>query len=255
MTQRVLVTAGANGIGRVIAQAFASTGARVWVTDIDPAALADCPSDWRTGFVDAGDETDVDALFGQIATDWGGLDVVVANAGVKGPTAPVEDVTLADWRACLATNLDGAFLAARGAARLMKPARDGVILLISSTSGLNGHPWRSPYAASKWGVIGLMRTLAMELGPHNIRVNALCPGAVTGPRMDRVIAAEAAQKGMTPDAVRAGYEMGVSLRRFVTPGDVAAMALFLAGPGGTNISGQALAIDGHTENPDPKVGP
>lgn len=253
MTARVLVTAGASGIGHAMASAFAASGARVWVTDVDAAALAACPKDWRAEKVDASDEAEVDALFARIAAEWQGLDVLCANAGIKGPTAPVEEVTLEGWRACTAVNLDGAFLAARGAARLMKPARDGVILVTSSTSGLNGHPFRSPYSAAKWGVIGLVKTLAMELGPFGIRVNALCPGAVEGPRMDRVIAAEAAEKGMAPEAVRAAYAMGVSLRRFVTAQDVAAMAVFLAGPGGRNISGQALAIDGHTENPDPKV--
>lgn len=236
-----------------MAAAFHAQGDRVWVTDIDQAALDACPPGWIRERADAADEEAVSELFGRLEAQWGGLDILCANAGIKGPTAPIDEVSLSEWRNCLSVNLDGAFLACRGAARLMKPVRDGLILVTSSTSGLNGHPLRSPYSAAKWGVIGLVKTLAMELGPFGIRANALCPGAVEGPRMDRVIASEAAEKGMAPEAVRQGYASGVSLRRFVRAEDIAAMAVFLAGPGGRNISGQALAIDGHTENPDPKI--
>ncbi|GMG85287.1 SDR family oxidoreductase [Paralimibaculum aggregatum] len=250
---RVLVTAGAGGIGRAMAEGFAGAGARVWVTDIAGAALAGCPADWRRSRVDAGAEAEVAALFAEIEAGWGGLDVLCANAGTAGPTAPVEAVMLADWRACMAVNLEGAFLAAKHAAPMMKAAGQGAMLLTSSTAGLFGYPNRAPYAAAKWGVIGLMKTLAMELGPFGIRVNALCPGAVEGPRMEGVLAREAAAKGTTPEAIHAGYAAGTSMRSFVTAADIAAMAVFLASPGGRLVSGQAIAVDGHTENPDPKV--
>jgi NAD(P)-dependent dehydrogenase (short-subunit alcohol dehydrogenase family) len=148
-------------------------------------------------------------------------------------------------------NLDGAMLAARGATRLMKPAGRGVILFISSTSGLYGTPYRAPYVAAKWGVIGLMKTVAMELGPFGIRANAICPGSVNGPRIDRVIEAEAAAKGMTPDAVRQGYASGTALKRLTDPEDVADMAIYLASDGARMVSGQALAVDGMTYNVDP----
>lgn len=250
---RVLITAGAAGIGRAMAEAFAAQGARVWVTDIDEAALAFCPEGWQRRCLDAADEPAVAALFSEIETEWGGLDTLCANAGIAGPTALVEDVRLDDWRRCVAVNLEGAFLAAKYAAPMLKRQRAGAIILTSSTAGLYGFPYRSPYAAAKWGVIGLMKTLAMELGPSNVRANAICPGAVDGPRMDAVIAREAAAKGVSPKVIRRGYEAGVSMCSFVTARDVANMAVFLASPEARLVSGQAIAVDGHTENPDPKV--
>ena len=250
---RVLITGGAAGIGRAMAEAFSAAGARVWIADADEDALQAAPTDWGRARCDVADRGSVDALFDAVHAAWGGLDVLCANAGTAGPTASIEDVDPDAWRACLAVNLDGAFLCARRAAPWMKAQGSGVMTLTSSTSGLNGHPLRSPYAAAKWGVIGLAKTLAMELGPSGVRVNALCPGAVEGPRMDRVIAREAAEKGMTERAVREGYAAGTALRRFSTAGEVAALALFLATPGAAMISGQALAVDGFTVNPDPQV--
>ncbi len=253
MSARVLITAGASGIGLAMAQAFAATGARVWVTDVDARALAALPKGFRGDGVDASDEPAMAALFARVRAEWGGLDVLCANAGIKGPTAAVEDVALADWRACLGVNLDGAFLAAKHAIPLMKPQGAGAMIFTSSTAGMYGYPYRSAYAAAKWAVIGLMKTLAMELGPHGIRANAILPGSVNGSRMDAVLAAEASAKGMTPDAVRAGYEAGTALGTFVDADDVAALAVFLASPAAQRISGQAIPVDGFTINPDPKV--
>lgn len=249
--KRVVITAGANGIGLVMACAFQSAGYRVWVTDMDQDMLADLPPGIQGSQVDAASEPEMEALFAEIARDWGGLDVLCANAGIKGPTAAIEDMELAAWHDCLAVNLDGAMIAAKHGARLMKPARTGVMIFTSSTSGLYGTPFRAPYVAAKWGVIGLMKTVAMELGPHGIRANAICPGSVNGPRIDRVIAAEALAKGMTPDAVRQGYASGTALKRLTDPEDVAAMALFLASDAARMVTGQALAVDGMTYNVDP----
>lgn len=249
--KRVLVTAGANGIGLVMARAFAAAGYRVRVTDVDPVAVAAVPEGIRATLCDAGNEAAMAALFHRIAADWGGLDVLCANAGIKGPTAAIEDMPLDEWHQCLGVNLDGAMLAAKYGARLMKPARSGVMIFTSSTSGLYGTPFRAPYVAAKWGVIGLMKTVAMELGPHGIRANAICPGSVTGARIDRVIAAEAAAKGMTADAVRDGYAGGTAMKRLTDPQDVADMALFLASDGAKMVTGQAIAVDGMTYNVDP----
>jgi len=251
MTRRVLITAGANGIGLVMAQAFAAAGDRVWVTDVDAAAVASVPAGIRATRCDAADEGQMMALFAAITADWGGLDVLCANAGIKGPTAAIEDIDLGEWHACLGVNLDGAMIAAKLAARIMKPQGAGVMIFTSSTSGLYGTPFRAPYVAAKWGLIGLMKTVAMELGPHGIRANAICPGSVNGPRIDRVIEAEAQAKGMTPDAVRQGYASGTAMKRLTDPEDVAAMALFLASDGAKMVSGQALAVDGMTYNVDP----
>lgn len=249
--KRVLITAGANGIGLVMAEAFASAGYRVWVTDVDAAMIAALPPGIRGSLIDAAQEPGMELLFAEIAKEWGGLDVLCANAGIKGPTAAIEDMDMAAWHQCLAVNLDGAMLAAKHAARLMKPAGKGVMIFTSSTSGLYGTPFRAPYVAAKWGVIGLMKTVAMELGPFGIRANAICPGSVNGPRIDRVIEAEAAAKGMTADAVRQGYASGTALKRLSDPEDVANLALYLASDGARMISGQALAVDGMTYNVDP----
>jgi len=253
VSQRVLITAGASGIGRAMGEAFAASGAQVWVTDVDARALADLPDGWCGTQVDASDEAGVAALFGEITSEWDGLDVLCANAGIAGPTALIEDVALADWRTCVSVNLEGAFLAAKYAAPVLKAAGNGTIIITSSTAGQFGYPNRAPYAAAKWAVIGLMKTLAMELGPFGIRANAICPGAVEGERMEGVLEREAAAKGMTRDQVYAGYAAGTSMQSFVTADDIANMAVFLASDGARLVSGQVIAVDGHTVNPDPQV--
>ena len=193
------------------------------------------------------------ALFRRLTREWGGLDVLCANAGIAGPTAAIEDVTLDDWRACVRVNLEGAFLCAKHAAPSMKAQRSGAMLFTSSTAGLYGYPNRAPYASAKWALHGLMKTLAMELGPFGIRANVICPGAVEGPRIEGVLNREAALKGTTRDAIYRGYASGTSMRTFVTAQDIAGMAVFLASDAARYVSGQAIAVDGHTENPDPKV--
>ena len=249
---RVLITAGASGIGRAMGEAYAVAGFEVWVTDVDANALKSLPSSWHAHLVDAADEPAVAALFDLIKAA-GGLDVLCANAGVAGPTALIEDVALADWRACVSVNLEGAFLAAKYAAPLIKSAGKGAIIFTSSTAGIYGYPNRAPYSAAKWAIIGLMKTVAMELGPFGIRANAICPGAVEGPRMEGVLAREAAAKNMTRDQVYSGYAAGTSMRSFVEAQDVANMAVFLGTDVSRLVSGQVIAVDGHTENPDPKV--
>lgn len=253
MSRRVVITAGASGIGLAMARAFAGTGARVRVSDVSAAALADLPEGVEGRRADASDEPAMAAFFAEVKRDWGGLDVVCANAGIKGPTALIENVALEDWRACLAVNLDGAFLAAKHAAPMMKAARAGAMIFTSSTAGIYGYPNRAPYAAAKWAVIGLMKTVAMELGPFGIRANAILPGSVEGPRMEAVLAAEAKAKGMSRDEVYRGYARGTSMQSFVEARDVAEMAVFLASDAARLVSGQAIAVDGHTVNPDPQV--
>ena len=253
MSQRVLITAGASGIGLVMAKTFAATGAEVWVTDVDPAALETVPEGIRASRVNASVEEEMAAFFNEVTEVWGGIDVLCANAGIKGPTASVEEMPLSEWRSCIAVNLDGAMLASKYAAPLMKAQGKGVMLFTSSTAGLYGFPYRAPYAAAKWAVIGLMKTVAMELGPHGIRANAIAPGSVTGPRIDRVFEAEAAAKGMTYGQVRDGYAAGTALGRLSDPEDIANMAVFLASDAARMVSGQVLTVDGFTINPDPKV--
>lgn len=251
--KRVLITAGGSGIGRAMAEGFGAAGFEVWITDLDPDTVANLPVGWRGTVANAADEGSVQALFDEIAEQWGGLEVLCANAGIAGPTALVEDVELADWRACVSVNLEGAFLAAKYATPIMKAAKAGSIIVTSSTAGQYGYPNRAPYAAAKWAMVGLTKTLAMELGPFGIRANVICPGAVEGPRMEGVLEREAAAKGMTRDQVYDGYAAGTSMRSFVEARDIANMAVFLGSDGARLVSGQVIAVDGHTENPDPKV--
>lgn len=247
MSRRVVITAGASGLGLAMARAFADAGDRVVVCDVDGAAVATLPTGIRGVQADVTDEAAMGAFIAGVEGDWGGADIVISNAGIGGPAGPIEALDFADWQRCLSVNLDGAFLTCRWAARVMRAQGSGVILLTSSVSGLFGFPWRTPYVAAKWGIVGLTKALASELGPAGVRVNAICPGAVEGPRMDRVIAMEAAAQSRSEADVRAGFTEGVALRRFVTAEEVAAMAVFLASPGAAAISGQAMAVDGHTE--------
>ncbi|MDP6343651.1 MAG: SDR family oxidoreductase [Alphaproteobacteria bacterium] len=248
--KRVLVTAGGGGIGRAIATAYGRLGAQVVVCDIDPAAvgavLAEQPA--ITGVVaDVADIDQVRTLFAEVEGALGGLDVLVNNAGIAGPTAPIEEVSPEDWRRCLAVNLDGGFLCLRQALPAMKAQGADCIINIASTAGVMGFPMRTPYAAAKWAVVGLTKSLAMEAGPFGIRVNAIAPGAVEGDRMDRVVAAEAEAGGIDEEAIRDNYLRTSSLRTFIPGDDIAALAVFLASDAGVRISGQVIAVDGHTE--------
>lgn len=247
---RVLITAGAAGLGRAMADGFLARGDRVAVCDIDPQAVAAFRQAHPQALAEVVDVTDEPAMarfLHHVEQVFGGIDVVCANAGTGGPAGRIETLDVADWRACIDVNLTGAFLTCRWAARVMRGQGAGLIVLTSSTAGLHGYPLRAPYAAAKWAIVGLTKTLAMELGPEGIRVNAICPGAVEGDRMDRVVAMESAASGLSEPQVRAQYVKGVSLRSWVTAQEVADTVLWLASPGARKISGQILPIDGHTE--------
>jgi NAD(P)-dependent dehydrogenase (short-subunit alcohol dehydrogenase family) len=251
VNKRVAVTAAGNGIGRAIAEMFLAAGARVHVCDLDGESLAafrEAAPELGTTLADVAEPDQVACLFDEAEAHLGGLDVLVNNAGIAGPTGPVEDCVPEEWRRTLAVGLDGTFYCLRHAVPLLKRAGGGTIVNISSTAGLMGYPLRAPYTAAKWAVVGLTKSLAVELGPSGIRANAICPGSVDGPRMERVFAAEAEARGRTPEEVRESYLRNASLRTFIEAHDIAAMALFLASDAGAKISGQALAVDGHTES-------
>lgn len=232
-----------------MAAGFDAAGFEVWVTDVDARALAEVPGHWHARLCDVVDEAAMAAVIAEV----GPLEVLCANAGIAGPTAQVEDVDLDDWRRCVSVNLEGAFLAVKHALPGMKAAGAGSVVFTSSTAGIYGYPNRAPYAAAKWATIGLMKTVAMEAGPFGVRANAICPGAVEGARMEGVLAREAVAKGMTRDQVYEGYAAGTSMRSFVEASDIADMAVFLGSDTARRVSGQVIAVDGHTENPDPKV--
>ncbi len=248
--QRVLVTAGAAGIGRVVAQRFLEASARVHLCDVDAEALDEARAalpEAGVSAADVADEAAVERLFEAAQAQLGGLDVLVNNAGIAGPTKAVEEIELEEWQRTLEVNLSGQFLCARRAVPLLKATGGGLIVNLSSAAGVFGFPLRTPYAASKWGVIGFAKSLAMELGPDKIRVNAICPGVVEGDRIERVIAAKAEALGIGHEEMRERLLANVSLRSSVTPDDIAAMILYLASSAGARISGQALSVDGGVE--------
>ena len=252
MTKKVLITAGASGIGKAMANAFHKKGYDIWIVDVDKAMLESCPKIWNSTQLDVRDEKGIKKLFEKINSSWGKIDVICANAGIKGPTAPVEDISLNDWKECLDINLDGVFLFAKYAAPLFKVQKYGSFIITSSTAGLYGFTQRSPYVTSKWGVIGLMKTLAIEFGSFNVRVNAICPGSVEGERLERVIEAEMKAKNMTKKEIYTAYAEGTSLKTLIDSSDIANMAVFLSSKSSRFVSGQVIAVDGHTEVPDPK---
>ncbi|MGD9538834.1 MAG: SDR family oxidoreductase [Alphaproteobacteria bacterium] len=247
---RVLVTAGAGGIGRAIAETLRAAGAGVHICDVSEDALSQCRAALPgvTGsLVDVAEEEQVDRLFGDVRRELGGLDVLINNAGIAGPTAGIEKIAPADWRRTVDVNLNSQFYCARLAVPMLREAGDGAIINISSVAGRLGYAYRTPYAATKWAIIGLTQSLAKELGPDGIRVNAILPGVVEGPRIERVIKARAEAVGVDYATMEAEYLGKVSLRRMVTAGDIANVALFLCSPAGRNISGQSLSVCGNVE--------
>lgn len=250
MLQRVMITAGGSGIGWAIAKAFADNGAKVHICDVDERALGEATEKYpqiAATHVDVSDEEAVDQWFDDVMDDLDGLDVLVNNAGIKGPTGYVEEIKLDDWRECLSVGLDAQFLCSRRAAPIMKDQRSGSIINISSTAGLYGYGLRTPYAAAKWAVIGFTKSLAVELGPYDVRANAICPGAVEGARMERVSKAEAETRGVSLEIVHKEYLQSQSIKRFVKPEEIADMCLFLSSPAAKMVNGQVIAVDGHTE--------
>ena len=247
---RVFVSAGASGIGRAIADMLIAHDARVYVCDVSEAFLDDFRAAYpehRASRTDVSNEDEIAAVFRDVAAAFGGLDALVNNAGVAGPTGAVEEISPADWKRCIDVDLTGQFLCAHHAVPMLKKAGGGAIVNMSSAAGRHGYAYRTPYAAAKWGVIGFTQSLAKELGPANIRVNAILPGIVEGPRIESVIRARAKQLNLSYDEMVEKYLERVSLRRMVSPYDVAAMVTYLLSPMGENLSGQSLGVDANVE--------
>ena len=242
--KRVLITAGAGGIGRVMAQTFVKAGAKVHICDVVQSALDETVAALGVSATpcDVSDLKQVDRLFADAKARLGGLDVLVNNAGIAGPTAKVEDISVEDWRRCIDIDLNGMFYCTRLAVPLLKAAGGGSIINLSSAAGRLGFPFRTPYAAAKWGVVGFSKSLSMELGTDNIRVNAIQPGVVEGERMDRVIEAKAKALGISFEEQRKISLERVSMRTMVSPQDIADMALYLASDLGKHVTGQAISV-------------
>jgi NAD(P)-dependent dehydrogenase (short-subunit alcohol dehydrogenase family) len=249
--QRALITGAGSGIGKVMAQHFEKAGARIWICDADTnnleQSLKENP-DWNGTPCDVSDENQVDQLFKEMSDSFGGLEILVNNAGIAGPTAPVEEIDPDEWRRSVGVNLNGAFYCTRLATPLLKNAPKASIINISSVAGRLGFARRLPYASTKWAMIGFTESLAKELGPSGIRVNALLPGIVEGPRIEGVFQARAKSEGVPYEEVRDRVLNNVSMKRMVSAGDVAEMAVFLCSAAGKNISGQSISVCGNVEN-------
>lgn len=248
--KRVLVTAGGDGIGLEIARGFAAAGSHVMVCDIQSESVERLAKELpaiHSCIADVSRENDVASMFALLDQKLGGLDILINNAGIAGPTGGVETLSLADWERTLAVNLTGQFLCIRQAVPRLRKGRGPSIINLASAAGHLGMPGRAPYSASKWGVIGLTKTLAIELGRDGIRVNAILPGAVDGPRIRAVIAAKAKTSGRSVEEMTRVYTDQAALGRMVTARDIANMVLFAASDLAANITGQELAVDGLTQ--------
>jgi NAD(P)-dependent dehydrogenase (short-subunit alcohol dehydrogenase family) len=247
---RAVVTAGGSGIGRTIAEAFLARGARVCVCDVSADAIDSVRSQLPHVQADVVNVADADAVanwFRTIESRLGGLDVLVNNAGIAGPTARIEDVTDEALEDTLNINVSSQFYCARHAVPMLKAAGGGSIINLSSIAGRLGFTMRSPYSASKWAVIGFTKSLAVELGEHNVRVNAILPGHVASERFERVVKAKAEALGLSFEDMRRQYLDAVSLKRNVSMSDIANMALYLASPFGASITGQAISVCGDAQ--------
>jgi NAD(P)-dependent dehydrogenase (short-subunit alcohol dehydrogenase family) len=246
----VLVTAGANGIGRAMALAFAANGAKVHACDIDAAALNDLraqSANITTSVCDMGQRDDIRRMVDAATGALGGLDVLVNNAGIPGPSTPVAEMDPDAWEAVLRVNLTGTFMVTQLAIPFLKQSSAASIVVMSALAGRFGYPNRSPYSTTKWGLVGLTKTLSRELGEFGIRVNAILPGAVVGPRLKKVFEGRAALSGRTVAEEEAAELVNQSVKRFVDPADIAALAIFLASDAARSISGQLIPIDGDAQ--------
>jgi NAD(P)-dependent dehydrogenase (short-subunit alcohol dehydrogenase family) len=250
MRTRALITAGAGGIGLAIARKFAAEGAAVHIIDVNAEALekAVCSYGFTGSAADIAEEDGVNDAVEDAARSMGGLDVLINNAGVAGPTAVVADYPLAAWRHVMDINLTGTFMVTAAAIPHLVKAEAASIIIMSSLAGRFGYPQRAAYSTSKWGLIGLTKTLAMELGPQGVTCNAILPGAVAGDRIEQVLAGRASASGAMVKEERAKAYRNQSVQRFVEAEEIADLAFFLAGPSARSISGQSFPIDGDSRS-------
>lgn len=248
--QKVAITGGGSGIGLAIARRLYAEGAQIAICDVNADALESVSSELPgtlTTVCDVSQASDVGRFFALIEAEWSGLDALINNAGIAGPTGGVDEITPDEFETCLRIGLLGQFNCAHFAVPLIRKNGGGSIVGMSSVAGKYGYAYRTPYSATKFGVVGLCQSLAKELGPENIRVNAIQPGFVSGPRMEGVITDRARQEGVPVETMRESYLSKVSMRRMVTEDDVANTVAFLLSPAGANLSGQNIAVDGNVE--------
>ena len=252
-SKNIIISAAADGIGWAIAKSCLEKGCSVYLSDINQQKIDEInehPLINKKIFidnVDANNPDSVEKYFDGIKEKNSTIDALINNVGIAGPTGPMEGLSISNWKNTIEVNINSHFYFTKYAIPLLKANNGGSIINISSTAGLFGFPLRTPYAASKWAVIGITKSLAIELGDFNVRVNAICPGSVSGDRMKRVIEAKAKSIGIPEEELQQDYESMVSLKTFVDKEDIANMALFLISNEAKRISGQVMTVDGNTE--------
>jgi NAD(P)-dependent dehydrogenase (short-subunit alcohol dehydrogenase family) len=244
-----VVTGGNRGIGRAIATALARAGASVALAARSGSSLESAVEEIRSlggncvpVEADVLSEDSVAAMAEMVRRELGPADIVVANAGIAGPTKPMQEISMDEWRECVATDLDGVFLTFRAFLPSLIERRSGALIALSSMTGKRPLSGRTPYAAAKMGVIGLCRTLAVELGPYGIRVNSVCPGAVNGLRITEVIRNQARLQGISEEAARRQFTDGAALKRLIEPEEVAATCVYLASDASAAITGEDVNV-------------
>ena len=247
MSRRILVTAGASGIGREFVRAFSALGDVVFVCDIDANALKVLKTEIPEIIIhvcDIAKRSEIEEMVNAAVNALGGIDVLINNAGIAGPTSPVDEIDPAEWDRVMQIDLTATFDVTRLTVPFLKKSGAGSIINMSSMAGRFGYENRSPYSTAKWGIIGFTKTLSIELGRYGIRVNAILPGPVDGERMDRVLEGRAKISGKTIEEEKQNALSLQSIKQFVDPRDIAALAVFLASGNATMISGQLFPIDG-----------
>lgn len=248
--RRVIITAGAGGIGSATIEQLLTAGARVATCDISDEGIAGLRKRFPTlhaEIVNVADAKAQTAFMNDAIDRMGGIDALINNAGISGPTAHVEDIDVADWDHVFRVNVESHFVACKVVVPYLRKQKDGSIIFISSTAGRLGFAMRTPYSASKWALVGLMKSLTNEIGPDGVRVNAIMPGVVDGERIRRVITAKAEAENISYEEMESQWLKPVSLRRMVSQQELAEMMQFLISDAGRNITGQTISICGNQE--------
>ncbi len=255
-SKKIIISAGASGIGWSTAKICLSRGATVFICDIENKYLKKVqkhPLNKKKLFVyecDASNENQVSELFKKINKKTKKIDALINNVGIAGPTGSLEKLKSQDWERTIQVDVNSHFYFTKKAIPLIKKSKNGSIINISSTAGILGFPLRSPYAASKWAIIGVTKTLAMELGKYNIRVNAVCPGSIKGERMKRVIRDKAKFTKVSSKKIEKDFISMSSMKKWILEEDIGKMCAFLISDDSSKVSGQVISVDGHTERND-----
>ena len=252
LNKNIVISAAADGIGWSIAEYCMNNGATVYLSDINDQKLSLLKKHKnykKTLFLDKVKTNDPESVLNyslKLKDNISSIDALINNVGIAGPTGNIENLEIEEWKNTIDVNINSHFYFSKYFISLLKK-NGGSIINISSTAGLFGFPLRTPYASSKWAIIGLTKSLAMELGKFNIRVNAICPGSVSGNRMKRVIEAKSQSMGIPKKNLQKDFESMTSLNSFVDKEDIANTAIFLLTNDAKKISGQVITVDGNTE--------